>query len=517
MTKIIDYFKQYIGVISIVLAVSILLTYTLSYFMVNTGNKRAAEMYVGELQYSIMIDGTDTNVVTIPKGESIIDLTITGIDEINTHYKLLYTYSGSGVTVTYFDKTQDTSGNSTIYDLPDDSLTAKNTKKLKLKIDNTSTTVKTVTFKVSGGYSTNTLADVEVPSGYKQISLTSQYSNTYFCTTSDTLTDGLEYTNDGLTYRYNYMGDISGWKVNSSINGWGVKLTDASSTSDFAGKLCTYINNKPIKSMAYAFYDSKTTSIDLLYFDTHNVINMYAMFSYTSATSLYNLTTLRTNNVTDMIQMFSGSNAMSLDLENFDTSKVTSMDHMFKNSKATTLNLSNFDTSKVTGMYSMFQGSAVTGLDLTSFNTSNVTNMNYMFASCNATTINLSNFNTSNVTSMNSMFQNSAATSLDLNSFDTSKVTSTRQMFFNSKATVIKGLEKFDTSKVTDMSEMFRGSASTTLDLSSFELYNSVTLTDMFLNAKATVGYAKTQVIADKFNDSSVTNIPSTLKFTVKS
>lgn len=62
-------------------------------------------MYVGELKYSITIDGTDTNVVTVPKGETVIDLTLTGIDEINTYYKLLYTYTGTGITVTYFDKT----------------------------------------------------------------------------------------------------------------------------------------------------------------------------------------------------------------------------------------------------------------------------------------------------------------------------------------------------------------------------------------------------------------------------
>ena len=38
----------------------------------------------------------------------------------------------------------------------------------------------------------------------------------------------------------------------------------------------------------------------------------------------------------------------------------------------------------------------------------------------------------------------------------------------------------------------------------------------MFSRTSATIGYAKDQVTANKFNDSSVTNIPSTLKFTVK-
>ena len=38
----------------------------------------------------------------------------------------------------------------------------------------------------------------------------------------------------------------------------------------------------------------------------------------------------------------------------------------------------------------------------------------------------------------------------------------------------------------------------------------------MFYNSDATIGYVRTQTDADKFNDSSVTNIPSTLTFTVK-
>ena len=667
MQRIVDYLKQYIGVISIVFAVCILLTYSLSYFMVNTGNKRAAEMYLGELQYSITIDGSATNVVTAPVGESVIDLTITGIIEINTYYKLLYTYSGTGITVTYFDKTQDTSGVSTTYDLPGDSLTVKGTKKLKLKINNTSTASKAVTFKVSGGYSTNTLSDVEVPSGYNQITLTTQYSNTYFCTTSSTLTSGLEYVYDGLTYKYRWQvnpNSSSGWGV-MSVDGWGVKLTNLDSTGAFAGKLCTYINNKPIKSTAYTFYNSQASTINLLYFDTHNVINMKNMFYNTSATSIYNINNINTSSVTNMYAMFYDSKATSLNLSNFNTSKVTDMSYMFDNSSATVLDVSNFDTSNVTDMDFMFATAKSTTLDVSSFNTSkvtdmhgmfyksdattikglenfntsSVTNMNSMFEKCQASTLNLSNFDTSNVTDMGYLFRDSAATTinyssfntsnvtnmevmfsgtklesidlsnfdtskvtdmramfsfsqattLNLSSFDTSKVTSMSTMFSSSSATTIIGLEKFNTSKVTDMSYMFNSnkltslnlssfdtskvtnmesmfsgskvtlnlsnfdtsnvtnmsymfssasssinltsfntskvtkmnymflnSTITTLDLSSFELNSSVTLNGMFNGTAATVGYAKTQTIADKFNDSSVTNIPSTLFFIVK-
>lgn len=492
MQKVVDNFKQYICIISIVLAVCILLTYSLSYFMVNTGNKRVAEMYLGELQYSITIDGSATNVVTAPVGESIIDLAITGITEINTYYKLLYTYSGIGITVTYFDKTQDTSGVSTTYDLPGDSLTVKGTKKLKLKINNTSTAGKTVIFKVSGGYSTNTLSDVVVPSGYNQISLTTQYSNTYFCTTSSTLTDGLEYTNSGLTYKYKWQinpNSSTGWGA-MSVDGWGVKLTDLTSTSAFSGKLCTYINNKPIKSTAYTFYNSKASTINLIYFDTHNVINMNSMFFNSKATSL-NVSGFDTGNVTNMGSMFGLTSATTITgLNEFDTSNVTTMVSMFYNAKATTLDLSGFDTSNVTSMYAMFWASSATSINLSNIDTSSVTNMSMMFANSNATSLDLSSFNTRNVTEMNSMFSDCKVTSLNLSNFNISKVTTMKNMFAN---TVVG-----------------------TLDLSSFELNSSVSLTEMFNGTRATVGYAKTQAIADKFNDSSVTSIPSTLFFIVK-
>ena len=119
-----------------------------------------------------------------------------------------------------------------------------------------------------------------------------------------------------------------------------------------------------------------------------------------------------------------------------DTSNVTSMDYMFMNSKATSLDLSSFDTSNVTKMNIMFSGSQATNLDLSSFDTSNVTNMSAMFGASQATSLDLSSFDTSNVTNMSAMFNGSQATTLDLSSFDTTNVTNTTSMFYNSKATI---------------------------------------------------------------------------------
>jgi len=146
-------------------------------------------------------------------------------------------------------------------------------------------------------------------------------------------------------------------------------------------------------------------------------------------------------------------------------------------------------------------------------NNKNVTSMTYMFRNSSATTLNLSSFDTSNVTNMSQMFYNSRATTLNLSSFDTSKVTNMANMFQNSSATTLN-LSSFDTSNVTNMSYMFQNSSATTLDLSSFDTSKVTNMSYMFFMSSATIGYARTQADADRFNNSG--NKPSGLYFVVK-
>ena len=230
--------------------------------------------------------------------------------------------------------------------------------------------------------------------------------------------------------------------------------------------------------------------------DSSKLFMFYQRYGCTSGdVNLQNLqfnNSISTFNVTNMKDMFSYSKVMTLDLSSFDTSNVTNMDGMFSSNQATEIKgLNKFNTSKVTDMSWMFGFSGATALDLSSFDTSNVTDMRSMFALSTATEIKgLNKFNTSKVTTMSCMFCDSKATTLDLSSFDTSNVTNMGSMFSRSEATTLD-LSSFDTSKVTYMSYMFADS-------------------------KATTGYAKDAQTAAKFNDSSVTNMPDTLKFTVK-
>ena len=414
MKKVIDFIKEhnYLMILLIFIGFSISLSLTYSNFIVTSNNHKAAEMYIGELKYSIEIDGTTTNTLTVPAGETIIDVKVNNLNPVDTYYKLLY-LNNSNLEIKYFSETKDTDEVKTNYKSPNDSVTSSNTNNLKLFIRNNSTTSQNVSFSLKGGYINNTLSDISVPSGYSEITtIEVPSSNTYFCKTDSTLTQGLEYVNGQYTYGYKkegyYASSELAWNSISN-NGWGVQLTDKASTDAVTSKLCTYINNKPVVSMGCMFYNSKAITLNLSSFNTSNVTDMSGMFYGSQATTL-NLSNFDTSNVTDMSSMFGGSQATTLDVSNFDTSKVIYMLAMFSSVRVATIKgLENFDTSKVKNMSNMFSGSQATTLDVSNFDTSNVTYMDYMFfASSKVTTLDLSSFDTSKVKNMSNMFASSS-------------------------------------------------------------------------------------------------------------
>ena len=455
MNRVVNFLQKYFAVISVLIGISILLSVTFSSYIVTSNNHKAAEMYIGELKYSIEIDGSSNNTLTVPTGETIIDVKVNNLNPVDTYYKLLY-LKNTNITVKYYESTKDTDDVVTTYNKPNDSITSSNSNTLKLLITNNSASSQNIAFTMKGGYITNTLNDIVVPSTHNEITPLENSTNTYFCKTNNTLTQGLQYVNGQYTYAYKQGGQKANsglaW-YNISNNGWGVQLTDKASTDAVTSKVCTYINNKPIVSMSYMFGGSKATTLDVSNFDTSKVTYMNGMFSNSQATTL-DVSNFDTSNVTDMSNMFDGSKATTLDLSNFDTSNVTDMSSMFHSSQVTTLDVSNFNTSNVTDMDSMFYYSQATTLDLSNFDTSKVTNMKYMFQSSQATTLDVSSFDTSKVTNMTNMFLGSQATTLDVSNFDTSNVTNMISMFSYSKATTLD-VSNFDTSKVTNMSYMF--------------------------------------------------------------
>ena len=532
MNRIVNFLQKYFAVISVLIGISILLSVTFSSYIVTSNNHKAAEMYIGELKYSIEIDGSSNNTLTVPTGETIIDVKVNNLNPVDTYYKLLY-LKNTNITVKYYESTKDTDEVVTTYNKPNDSITSSNSNIIKLLITNNSTSSQNIAFTMKGGYITNTIQDITTPSTYSEITLVETPStNTYFCKTNDTLTQGLKYVNGQYTYAYkqrgNYASSGIAWN-NINNNGWGVQLTDKASTNAVTSKLCTYINNKPITSVSYMFSNSQATTLDLSNFDTSKVTDMTSMF-YRSQTKLLNLssfdtskvtsmsgmfsdsqaTTIKglekfnTSNVTDMCDMFAGTKVRTLNLSKFDTSKVTNMSGMFADTSLTSLNVSNFNTSKVTDMSCMFVGGKFTILDLSNFDTSNVDNMGGMFIDSQVKTLDLSNFDTSNVTEMWRMFDGAQATKIVLSSFNTSNVTNMYQMFSKSHVNNLD-LSNFNTSKVIDMNRMFWSTYATTIDVSSFDTSKVTDMNSMFYggdNLKTI--YASSKFVTTAVSDSEV-------------
>ena len=460
MNRIVNFLQKYFAVISVLIGISILLSVTFSNFVVTSNNHKAAEMYIGELKYSMEIDGSTTNTLTVPTGETIIDVKVNNLNPVDTYYKLLY-LKNTNITVKYYESTKDTNEVVTTYNKPNDSVTSSNSNTIKLQITNSSISSQNIALTMMGGYITNTVEDITTPSTYSEITLADTSTNTYFCKTNSTLTQGLNYNNGQYTYAYKQQGASAssglGWS-NITNNGWGVQLTDKASTDAVTSKLCTYINDKPVTSMSYMFWDSQALRIDLSNFNTSNVYNMGGMFSSSQATTL-DLSHFDTSKVTNMGGMFQHSQATTLDLSNFDTSNVTNMQCMLCDSQATTIDVSHFDTSNVTNMQGMFQHSQATIIDVSNFDTSNVTNMQCMFCDSKAATLDLSNFDTSNVTNMQGMFWKSQATTLDVSHFDTSNVTNMEVMFaYMTNLKTIYASSKFVTTSVTSSTSMFEKS-----------------------------------------------------------
>ena len=342
----------------------------------------------------------------------------------------------------------------------------------------------------------------------------------YACTFDGELVQGAEYTNGQYTYRYmqefgsrydsSTMTYIYEWQ-NIGNDGWGVRLTDPSSTDSVTSRLCTSINDKPIVSMSNMFYNSKTTNIDTSSFNTSNVTNMNLMFGGCSSLTDIDVTEFDTSNVTNMTAMFSECSSLTeINVTNFDTSNVTYMQAMFGGcSSLTELNLSNFDLRGASSF------SAISG--------------NMFMGTTSLKKIIMKNWKLPADMS-HALFRNGATNSspieeIDVTGWDLSNTTNADGMFAANGSNGlggkglkrIIGLDTWDTSHITSMSQMFQGLSSlTTLDLSTFNTTNVTGMDSMFSGCTSlTTGYARTQADADIFNNSS--NKPSGVTFAVKS
>lgn len=329
MKDIIEFLRshKYYLVVAILVFTSIVLSITYSNYFVESGNHKAAEMYIGELSYTININGNNTNFVSIPNGTSDITLLISSKNEINTKYKLGYIIdnNNSNYSIYYY--------NDTSYSTPSGSITSNGNKSIKLRITNNSSAALKFTFKAFGGYDHNDLNDIVLSGGYMQITEVVPDA----CVFTGNLVDGATYSYGQYTYiykMYNYYNvDEDSYQLESlSDDGWSVILTDKDSTAPVTSEICSSINDKPIVSTSAMFANSKAISISYKEFDTSNVVDMSYMFYNSKYTDKLYLTYFDTHNVYSMSYMFYGAASREINVRNFSFYDIVDMSYMFANS-----------------------------------------------------------------------------------------------------------------------------------------------------------------------------------------
>ena len=277
--------------------------------------------------------------------------------------------------------------------------------------------------------------------GVYQLVLDSNIVFDYFtpnlCTYDGELVQGAEFIDGQFTYRYmqefgTYDSNVSTYVWgNIETDGWGVHITDPTSTDPVTTTLCTSINDKPIVSMKYMFNNSRTTSIDTSSFDTRNVTNMNSMFLSTSNIEEIDLINFNTSQVTNIASMISNSPKLKeLDVSSWDTSKVSSLS-AFVNTNTnslTSIDFSGWDFSSITSASVFVNLTGGVPSSLKKVNFSNVifpSNCNSFFIYINnVEELILDNVDTSHVTNMTAMFANVKFEKLDFSGWDTSNVNS---------------------------------------------------------------------------------------------
>ena len=253
------------------------------------------------------------------------------------------------------------------------------------------------------------------------------------CTFDGELSQGVEYVNGQYTYRYMQEGGYETNWNNIGIEGWGVKLTNPTSTEDVTTKLCTKINDKPIVSMSYMFFASQADNIDMSSFDTSNVENMQYMFEY--------------------------AKVQELDFSSFDTSNVTNMNYMFYVvPNLNSLDLRYFDTSKLKQLHIPFyQLTNLKKLNIDNWNLSNIEDYLYLTNNFNLSVEKISAYNLKLPKNSESAFSNCSTlkTIEGTETWDMSKVENASYMFSNDVNLESINFDGLDITNVTDMSKIF--------------------------------------------------------------
>lgn len=193
--------RRYIKVIRnrIILLTAFLILVCISFstsysnFIYKSSNHRAVEMYVNKLDYELKINDSYTDNISIKPGNTIINVNISSLNDVETNFKLLFN-DNKDINIFYLG------------DKPSGSIRSGEVKTYKLFMSNISDKLINVKFELSSGYINNPLDDIDISEGYKEI--------------NDTLLlgDYVNYIPTNTNSNYVLSKNLSGYSKDQTIN-----------------------------------------------------------------------------------------------------------------------------------------------------------------------------------------------------------------------------------------------------------------------------------------------------------
>ena len=129
---------------------------TYSKFIYTSSSNRVAEIFVNKLSYKFTINNKETNEITIPSVNSVLNISMTSLNEKENYFKLFYKENKN---ITVFLLKGNVSGK----------ISNNEINNIKLFVINKSDSEETLIFDVQSGYITNTLDDIVKPNDESEI------------------------------------------------------------------------------------------------------------------------------------------------------------------------------------------------------------------------------------------------------------------------------------------------------------------------------------------------------------
>lgn len=341
--------------------------------------------------------------------------------------------------------------------------------------------------KTFEGWFTEPSGGIEIKSDYivkNDIKLYAKYKVDYECSFDGEVTKGTEYINGQYIYKYGYTKSGDSWVKQyldyDEEEGWGVDLLDPNSTDPINSPMCVKINNYPVVSMNYTYYNSKSNNIDLSQVKTTYIHSMDAMFRDTHFNSI-DFSKLDTRNVNSMNRMLNNINMDYVDLSDLNIENVESLSYILNdnNIKKLTIDNWNINTYLFDSIDCTFGNDAVDQPIIKEISAKNIKlpyETDRLFEIPSLEKIDLTGMTVDeDCTSIVGLFKNATSlkTVVGMDTWNIPYVDNISNLFENCKSLVELDLSAFNSEYLYDISNMLSGCESLQkIDLTGFNLLN---------------------------------------------